>query len=423
MPNAALDFATGKWQQYGRQRMSPWVAVWVSYRALCKHRIRSLLTTLGIIIGVAAVITMVSLTQGARSTIEAQLVSLGGNALVVTSGTRTRSGIDSPDSAMPLTAQDADAMRTLSLVTSVAPIANTAERVIWGNRNWWTAIVGTAPDFLAINDWLPEHGTFFIQDDVTHAEQVCVLGKTVAAQVFGSHNPLGETVHIRHTACRVIGVLRPKGQTASGKDQDDVVLMPYTTLQKRLLGGNRVDNIAVAVRSPQEIPVAQALITQLLRDRHQLRPEAPENFSIKTQLDITRHIFTILRVMTLLLGGIASISLLVGGIGIMNIMLVAVSERTQEIGLRLSVGAKEQDILLQMLIEAVMLSLVGGLLGIGLGMVGAKIAALVTQLPTVVSGSAILLACGVAAMVGIFFGWYPARKATKLNPIEALRYQ
>jgi putative ABC transport system permease protein len=366
---------------------------------------------------------MVSLTQGASSTIEEQLISLGGNALVVTSGTRTRSGIESPGSAMPLTAQDAEAIRKLSLVTQVAPIANTAERVIWGNRNWLTAIVGTSPDFLAINDWLPEHGNFFIQDDVTKAEKVCVLGKTVASSVFGSQNPVGETVRIRHNTFRVIGVLSPKGQTSSGKDQDDVVVMPYTTLQKRLLGVNSVDNIAVAVRTQTDIPVAQGLITQLLRDRHQLHPEAPDDFSIKTQLDITRRIFTILRVMTLLLGGIASISLLVGGIGIMNIMLVSVTERTKEIGIRMSVGAKERDIVLQLLIEAVVLSLTGGLLGIALGIMGSKIAALVTQLHTRVTFSSIMLAFGFAAMVGIFFGLYPARKASKLDPIEALRYQ
>ena len=403
--------------------MHPLVALRISYQALGKNKIRSILTTLGIVIGVAAVITMVSLTQGAQSTIAAQLTSLGGNTLVVTSGTRTRSGIDSPDSSMPLTAQDAEAIRRLSLVTQVAPIANTAERVIWGNRNWLTAVVGTSPDFLAINDWPPEHGNFFIQGDVSNAEKVCVLGKTVAVNVFGLHNPVGESVRIRHTTFRVIGVLRGKGQTSSGKDQDDVVFIPYTSLQKRLLGVNRVDNIAVAVRTQNDIPAAQALITQLLRDRHQLRPEAPDNFSIKTQLDITQRMFTILHVMTLLLGGIASISLLVGGIGIMNIMLVSVTERTSEIGIRLSVGAKERDILLQLLMESVTLSLTGGLIGIALGLVGSKIAALVTQFQTPVSVSAILLAFGFAALVGIFFGLYPARKAARLNPIEALRYQ
>lgn len=403
--------------------MSPWVALRVSYRALRKNRIRSVLTTLGIIIGVAAVITMVSLTQGAKITIEEQLVSLGGNALVVSSGTRTRSGIETPGNAMPLTTQDAEAIKKLSLVTRVTPISNTTERVIWGNRNWYTAIIGTSPDFLSINDWLLEHGNFFIQDDVTKAEKVCVLGKTVASNLFGSHNPLGETIRIRQNAFRVIGVLRPKGQTSSGKDQDDIAIIPHTTLQKRLLGVNHVENIAVAVRTQKDIPVAQALITQLLRDRHQLRPEAPDNFSIKTQLDITRRIFTILGVMTLLLGGVASISLLVGGIGIMNIMLVSVTERTHEIGIRMSVGAKERDIMLQLLIESVVLSLTGGFIGIVLGIVGSKITSLVTQLQTHVSFGSIMLAFGFAALVGIFFGLYPARKASKLDPVEALRYQ
>lgn len=403
--------------------MNPWVASRVAYRALRKNKVRSGLTTLGIIIGVAAVITMVSLTQGAKATIEDQLTSLGGNALVVTSGTRTRSGIETTSSANPLTAQDAEAIHKLSLVTQVAPISNTAERIIWGNRNWFTAVIGTSPDFVTINDWLPERGTFFIQEDIHNAEKVCVLGRTVALNLFGYQNPLGETIRIRHNTFRVIGVLRSKGQTSSGRDQDDIVVIPYTTLQKRLLGVNHVENIAVAVRSQNDIPIAQAMITQLLRERHQLRPESPDNFSIKTQLDITQRIFTILRVMTILLGGIASISLLVGGIGIMNIMLVSVTERTREIGIRLAVGARSRDILLQFLIESVVLSLVGGGIGVILGIVGAKAAALVTQLHTLVSLSSILLAFGFSAMVGIFFGLYPARKASRLKPIEALRYE
>jgi putative ABC transport system permease protein len=404
--------------------MNPWVALQVSYRALSTNKARAILTTLGIIIGVAAVITMVALTQGATATIEDQLTSLGGNSVVVSAGAKTRSGISSnKEDTRILTAQDADAIRKLPLVTHVSPISNTTARVIWNNRNWFTALVGAAPDFVFINDWLPERGNFFIPEDVARAERVCVLGKTVAYHLFGYQNPLGETVRIGQTPFRVIGVLTPKGQTSSGKDQDDIIIIPYTTLQKRILGVKHIENIAIAVRAQKDIPLATTYITQLLREQHQLRPDMPDDFSIKTQLDVTKRIFLILRIMTILLGGIASISLIVGGIGIMNIMLVSVTERTKEIGIRMSVGAKGRDILTQFLIESVVLSLAGGLIGVALGVLGSKITTLLTHIHTFVSAGSILLAFGFAASIGIFFGLYPARKASKLDPIEALRYE
>jgi len=343
---------------------------------------------------------------------------------VVSAGAKTRSGISSnKEDTRVLTAQDADAIRKLPLVTHVSPISNTTARVIWNNRNWFTALVGAAPDFVFINDWLPERGNFFIPEDVARAERVCVLGKTVAYHLFGYQNPLGETVRIGQTPFRVIGVLTPKGQTSSGKDQDDIIIIPYTTLQKRILGVKHIENIAIAVRSQKDIPLATTYITQLLREQHQLRPDVPDDFSIKTQLDVTKRIFLILRIMTILLGGIASISLIVGGIGIMNIMLVSVTERTKEIGIRMSVGAKGRDILTQFLIESVVLSLAGGLIGVALGVLGSKITTLLTHIHTFVSVGSILLAFGFAASIGIFFGLYPARKASKLDPIEALRYE
>jgi macrolide transport system ATP-binding/permease protein len=385
-----------------------WMAARLSLRALQRNKIRSMLTTLGIIIGVAAVILMISLTQGAKETIKEQMVSLGGNALVVSSGTRTRSGVSEGAGSVPtLTAQDAEAIRDLHLVTYVAPLLNTTERIIHGNQNWFTAIVGTSADFVVINDWPLARGNFLTPDDVARTEQVCVLGRTVASHLFGYQNPVGQTVRLRNSAFRVIGVLQVKGQTGSGKDQDDVVIVPYSTLQKKLLGVTHVANIAVSVQSQRDLARAESFIRQLLRERHQLRPDMADDFSIRTQADITRRIFTVLRVMTLLLGSIASISLVVGGIGIMNIMLVSVTERTREIGIRISIGAREGDILVQFLIEAIVLSITGGLLGTAGALIGAKLASWLLHMTAIVTVDAILLAFGFSA----------------LKPIDELRYE
>ncbi len=404
--------------------MNPWAAFKISYKTLKKNKVRSVLTTLGIIIGVASVITMIALTQGAKATIEAQITSLGGNSLVIDAGSKTRSGVSMGSGwVYTLTAKDAEAIRQLPMVTYVSPTLKTGGQVVWGNRNWFTAIVGASPDFVPINDWFPESGNFFIQEDVLNAERVCVLGKSVALNLFGYQNPVGETVRIGNNSFRVIGVLSSKGQTPGGSDQDDIVVIPYTTLQKRLTGDMPLGKIIVAVKTQKDVPIAQAQITQLLRERHQIRPGMQDDFSIKTQVDITRRIFTVSKVMTILLGSIASISLVVGGIGIMNIMLVSVTERTKEIGIRISVGAREKDILIQFLIEALVLSLTGGLIGIAVGIVGSKVASFFTQWPTLVSFDSILLAFSFAAIVGIFFGLYPAKKASKLDPIEALRYE
>jgi putative ABC transport system permease protein len=401
-------------------------ALRLAVQALRKNRGRSLLTTLGIIIGVAAVITMVALTQSAKATIEAQMMSLGGSVLMVSSTPKARSGVSVSDvagSADGLTIRDAAAIRKLRMVTHVSPLANTRQRVIRGSRNWFTPIVGASADFATINDWLPERGTFFTPDDVTSAENVCVIGTTVAYQLFGYQGAIGETLRIGPSTFRVIGVLSSKGQTLGGKDQDDLIVMPYTTLQKRLLGTPQLTNIAVAVRTQQDLPVAVDAITRLLRERHQIRPGLPDPFSIKTQLDLTQKIVSIVGIMTVLLGSIASISLIVGGIGIMNIMLVSVTERIREIGIRMAVGAKARDILLQFLIESVILSLGGGVLGIVVGVGVATLASVVAQWPLHISWGAIVLAFTFSAIVGIFFGLYPARKAARLDPIEALRYE
>ncbi len=403
--------------------MNPMAALRVSYRALRKNKVRSMLTTLGIIIGVAAVITMVAVTQGAKRLIEEQLISLGGNSLIIGPGTRAASGVTGGSASSTLTPGDAEAIGKLSVVTHVSPILDTTEWVVWNNRNWFTTIVGASPDFTHINDWLPERGSFFTDEDIANAERVCVLGRSVALNLFGYHDPIGETVRIGRISFKVIGVLSTIGQTPSGRDQDDVVIVPYSTLQRRIMGVKDVENISVSVRTQGDIPYAEAQIAQVLRERHQIRPGMEDDFYIRTQQNLIERIFTISRIMTILLGSIASISLIVGGIGIMNIMLVSVTERIREIGIRMAVGAKERDILIQFLIEAVMLSLLGGIVGIMLGIMGTKTASLLTGWPTLVSLGSIILAFGFAALIGVFFGLYPARKASKLDPIEALRYE
>jgi putative ABC transport system permease protein len=396
----------------------------ISYDAVTSNKLRSVLTTLGIIIGVAAVITLIALTQGAKTIIEEQLTNLGGNSLIVNYGKRAGTGIVTRSNIKnPLTAADADAIRNLSMVTFVSPIIDTAATVVSGNSNWFTTLVGVSTDFININDWFPDQGNFFNNKDVQSDARVCVIGKTVANNLFGYQNPIGKSVRIGNNSFKIIGVMSPIGQTPSGKDQDDVILMPYTTLQKRIMGISHVDNISVSVKNSGDVPVAQTKITQLLRDRHKIGPDMVDDFYVKTQLSIIEKIFTISKIMTILLGSIASISLIVGGIGIMNIMLVSVRERTREIGIRMAVGAKESDILIQFLVEAVLISIVGGLIGIIAGIAGSKISSSFTQWPGVISFGSILIAFGFAAIVGISSGIYPARKASKLDPIEALRYE
>ncbi len=395
-------------------------ALRVSSRAIRTNKVRSILTTLGIIIGVAAVISLVALTQGANLMIEQQLTSLGGKSLIVNPGKR---GVGVQESAITLTTDDAEAIGRLPVVTHVAPMIDNPEQIVWGNRDWFTIVVGTSPEFVFINDWYPETGVFFNREDVATAENVCVLGATVVSNLFGFRDPVGETVRIGKNSFKVIGVMESLGQTTGGRDQDDVVIIPYTTFQKRILGTNSLETISVSVKAPGDIPLAESQITSLLRERQNLRPEAEDNFYLRSQFGIIQRIFNISEIMTVLLGSIASISLIVGGIGIMNIMLVSVGERTREIGIRMAVGAKPKDIMVQFLIEAVLLSLTGGVIGIAAGIAGSKIASSITGWETVISPESVLLSFGFAALIGIFFGIYPARKASKLDPIEALRYE
>ncbi len=400
------------------------LSIGISYRAIRSNKVRSFLTTLGIIIGVAAVISLVSVTDGAKSMIEGQLASLGANSLVVNSGKRTKSGKTlNIGNIKPLTGKTANAIKALESIKYVSAISSTPTNIVSGNRNVFTAAIGTGEDFVFINDWFPEKGTFFNDIDVRESAPVCVLGKTVKENLFGGQNPVGEKVRIGKHTYRVIGVMSSIGPTPSGKDQDDIVLLPYTSVQKRLVGEKSIDRITVFVDPAYDLSYAQREIEETVRRLHQIRDGEENDFYIRNQQTQINTIKNVSRIMAVLLGSIASISLVVGGIGIMNIMLVSVGERTREIGIRLAVGAKERNILIQFLIESVLLSLVGGAVGTVLGIIVSKVASSITGWPTQISLWSILMAFAFSAIVGIVFGIYPARKAAQLNPIESLRYE
>ena len=404
--------------------MNPLLLVDISYRAIKSNKVRSFLTTLGIIIGVAAVISLVSITGGAKNMIEGQLASLGSNSLIVRSGKITKSGKPLlTGNVKPLTNNDVEAIGGLEVVKYVSPIANTTANIVSGNRNVFTAVIGTGKDFIFINDWFPDKGTFFNELDVRQASLVCVLGKTVKENLFGSQDPIGKNLRIGKYTYNVIGVMSSIGPTPSGRDQDDIVLLPYTSIQKRLLGTKSLNRITIFVDPAYDLGYAQAKVEKVLRRQHGIKNEMEDDFSVRTQQTQIKTIKNVSKILSILLGSIASISLVVGGIGIMNVMLVSVGERTREIGIRLAVGAKEKNILIQFLIESVLLSLVGGVIGTAAGILISKVASALTGWPTQISLLAILVAFLFSALVGIVFGIYPAKKAAQLNPIEALRYE
>jgi putative ABC transport system permease protein len=396
-----------------------------AFRALRRNKMRSFLTMLGIIIGVAAVIAMLAIGQGAEYSVQQQISSLGTNVLIVFPGSQQQGGLRSGAGTMTtLTEDDAAAIaKECPAVAFVSPGARAGGQVIAGNLNWGTSVEGTGADYLEIRKWSIEYGEFYSDQDVKAAAKVCVLGKTVADNLFPESSPVGQTIRIRNLPAKVVGVLAKKGQNAMGQDQDDIILAPYTTVLRRMSHFPFLRQILVSATSPGNIPAAQQQITELLRMRHKIASYDVDDFTIRNQADLAATATATTEILTILLASIASVSLLVGGIGIMNIMLVSVTERTREIGIRMSVGARGRDILTQFLIEALVLSLLGGIIGILLGVGGSTAISIFAKWPTIVTPFSIILSFGFSIAIGIFFGFYPARKAAMLNPIDALRYE
>ena len=400
----------------------------ISFRALRVNKMRSSLTMLGIIIGVGAVIAMLAVGTGASERISQQIASIGSNLIIILPGSTTSGGLRMGMGSQPtLTKDDADAiLKECSAVQDVAPVLNGAAQIVYGNQNWSTGVYGTTPSMLNIRDWPLVSGRSFTEQDVRSATKVCLLGQTVVENLFGSIDPLGQVVRIKKVPFTVIGVLDKKGQSPQGQDQDDTVYIPVTTAQKKIFGTTfpgMVRTIMVKGKSTEDLDAAEKQINELLRQRHHIGPKKDNDFTVRNLTQIMQVAEQSTKVMTLLLGAIASVSLLVGGIGIMNIMLVSVTERTREIGIRMAVGAKTWDIRLQFIIEALTLSLIGGIAGIIAGISGSQIISAVAGWSTIVSVLSIFLAFGFSGLVGIFFGFYPAYKASLLNPIDALRYE
>ena len=395
----------------------------IALRALARNKLRSGLTMLGISIGVGAFICSVAVGEGASSQIEEQIHSLGDNMIWIEAGGRNVNGVRTgTHGTKSLTLGDVRAIQQqVSLVFNVSPNVDTRVTVVHQDQNWFTQVRGVAPEYLAVRSWSVERGSAFSEDDVEYAAKVCLLGQTVAANLFGEDDPVGQTIRVQKIPCRVVGVLALKGPAPAGQDQDDVVIMPFTTVQKKIKGVYWLDDIMCSALSPAAIATAEDEITALLRERHHVQPDQEDDFNLRHPADIAQAGAESQRIMTLLLASIASVALVVGGIGIMNIMLVSVTERTREIGIRLAVGARGRDILSQFLVEAVALSLIGGGIGIGLGLLGSYGIAYFAEWRTVIQSDAIVVAVGFAGAVGIFFGFYPARKASRLDPIEALR--
>ncbi len=400
----------------------------IAIKALQANKMRSALTMLGVIIGVGAVIAMLAVGTGASQRISEQIQSIGSNLLIIMPGSTTSGGVRMGAGTQPtLTLGDANAIKKeISSVAYVGPSLSGAAQVVYGHTNWSTGIQGTTPDMLALRNWPMSSGRAFTDQDVKSATKVCLLGQTVVDSLFGSESPVGQVVRIKNIPFKVLGVLAVKGQSAVGQDQDDTVYIPVTTAQKRLFGTSfpgMVRVIMVEVKSLEEMDAAQRQITSLLRQRHHLTQKQDSDFSIRNLTQFMEAAEQSSRVMTLLLGAIASVSLLVGGIGIMNIMLVSVTERTREIGIRMAVGAKTKAIRMQFISEALTLSMIGGISGIIAGVGVSKLISAVAGWSTVISPFSIILAFGFSAIVGIFFGYYPAYKASLLDPILALRYE
>jgi len=397
----------------------------IALRALARNKLRSFLTMLGIIIGVGAVIAMVAIGEGAKKRVQEQIASLGTNLLVILPGTVTLGGARTGSGGrQTLVASDARAiMREIPVVAGASPVVRQVQQVIAGDQNWSTPVQGVAPEFQQIREWQVQEGRFISQADIENTAKVALIGQTVAYNLFGDNDPIGAVIRIKKIPFHVIGILGAKGQSGNGTDQDDVVMVPYTTMMKLVMGVTYIQQIIVAAVSADTTQEANNQIASLLRQRHKLRAGVDDDFMIRNLSDIAEAASNSATVMAMLLGSIASVSLLVGGIGIMNIMLVSVTERTREIGIRMAVGARSRDIMLQFIVEAVVMAASGGVIGILVGIGSSNLIKYRAELPTLIRPEIIAISFLVAGAVGVFFGFYPAKKAANLDPIDALRYE
>jgi putative ABC transport system permease protein len=397
----------------------------VAFKSIVKNKMRTLLTMLGIIIGVGAVIVMVAIGKGAEQRIQNQISSMGTNLIMVFSGSAQQRGVHmGPDQGVRLTLDDVEKLKKNStLLEAISPVVRTGVQVIGGSGNWNTSVWGVSEEYLEIRDWKLSSGDFFSATDILAQSKVCVIGQTIVKNLFANEDPIGQQLRLRNVPFKIIAVLKERGQSAFGQDQDDVIIAPYSTVYYRLSGEPHLDQILARAASLDQMDQAQAEITTIMREAHKLAEGEEDNFTVRNQTDIASTAQETTKVLTILLASIASISLLVGGIGIMNIMLVSVTERTHEIGIRMAIGARSRDIMVQFLIEAIVLSLSGGLIGVLIGFAATYIVHMATDWNTVIAPANVLLSFGFAGAVGVFFGYYPARKAAALNPIEALRYE